>query len=52
MKPREEQFPDKDQPATPKSSRLEEAHRIVEEYAEGLCQIIRKLHRHLSRHLN
>jgi hypothetical protein len=40
MKPREEQFPDKDEPATPKSSRLEEAHQIIEEYAEGLRQII------------
>ena len=43
MKPREEQFPDKDEPATPKSPRLEEAHQIIEEYAEGLRQIIKKL---------
>jgi hypothetical protein len=46
MKPREEQFPDKDEPTTPKtpkSSRLEEARRIIEEYAEGLRQIIKKL---------
>jgi hypothetical protein len=49
MKPREEQSPDKDEPATPKSSRLEEAHRIVE---EGLRQSIKKIRRHLSRHLN
>jgi hypothetical protein len=31
MKPREEQFPDKDEPTTPKSSRLEEARQIIEE---------------------
>jgi hypothetical protein len=48
MKPREEQFPDKDEPATPKSSRLEEALQIIEEYAEGLRQIIKKLRRHLN----
>jgi hypothetical protein len=48
MKPREEQFPDKDEPATPKSWRIEEAHQIIEEYAEGLRQIIKKLHRHLN----
>jgi hypothetical protein len=47
MKSREEQFPDKDEPA-PKSSRLEEAHQIIEEYAEGLRQIIKKLRRHLN----
>jgi hypothetical protein len=48
MKPREEQFPDKDEPTTPKSSRLEEALQIIEEYAEGLRQIIKKLRRHLN----
>jgi hypothetical protein len=48
MKPREEQFPDKDEPTTPKSSRLEEARQIIEEYAEGLRQIIEKLRRHLN----
>ena len=48
MKPREEQFPDKDEPATPKSSRLEQAYQIIEEYAEGLRQIIKKFRRHLN----
>jgi hypothetical protein len=47
MKPCEEQFPDKNEPA-PKSSRLEEARQIIEEYAEGLRQIIKKLRRHLT----
>jgi hypothetical protein len=48
MKPREEQFPDKDNLATSKSSRLEEARQIIEEYVESLRQIIRKLRRHLN----
>ena len=48
MKPREEQFPDKDETAMPKLSRLEEARQIIEEYAEGLRQIIKKLRRHLN----
>ena len=48
MEPREEQFPDKDEPATPKSSRLEEARQIIEEYAKGLRQIIEKLRRLLN----
>jgi hypothetical protein len=48
MKPREEQLPDKDEPVTLKSSRLEEALQIIEEYAEGLRQIIKKLRRHLN----
>jgi hypothetical protein len=48
MKPREEQFPDKDESATPKSSRLKEALQIIEEYAEGLRQIIKKLRCHLN----
>jgi hypothetical protein len=44
MKPREEQFPaDKDETAASKSSRLEDARQIIEEYAEGLRQIIKKL---------
>jgi hypothetical protein len=46
--PREEQFADMDEPATPKSSRLEEALQIIEEYAEGLRQIIKKLRRNLN----
>jgi hypothetical protein len=48
MKPREEPFPDKAAPAKAKSSRLEEARQIIEEYAEGLRQIIKKLRRHLN----
>ena len=48
MKPREEQFSDKDEPTTPNSWRLEEARQIIEEYAEGLRQIIKKLRRHLN----
>ena len=48
MNPREEQVPDKDEPATPKSSRLEDARQIIEEYAEGLRQIIKKLRRRLN----
>ena len=49
MKPREEQFPaDKDETATSKSSRLEEARQIIEEYVESLRQIIKKLRRHLN----
>jgi hypothetical protein len=48
MKPHEEQFSDKDEPTTPNSWRLEEARQIIEEYAEGLRQIIKKLRRHLN----
>jgi hypothetical protein len=48
MKPREEQFADKDEPATPKLSRLEELRQVVEEYAEGLRQIIKKLRRRMN----
>jgi hypothetical protein len=48
MKPRKEQLPDKDETATPKLSRLEEARQIIEGYAEGLRQIIKKLRRHLN----
>jgi hypothetical protein len=47
MKPREEQSPDKDEPA-PKSSRSEEARQIIDDYAESLRQIIEKLRRHLN----
>jgi hypothetical protein len=47
-KPHEEQFSDKDEPTTPNSWRLEEARQIIEEYAEGLRQIIKKLRRHLN----
>ena len=52
MNPREEQVPDKDEPATPKSSRLEDARQIIEEYAEGLRQIIKKLRRRLNAELS
>ena len=49
MKPREEPFPaDKHEPAIPKSSRLEEARQIIEEYVESLRQIIKKLRRHMN----
>lgn len=48
MKPREERFPNKDDPTTPKSPRLEGVRQIIEEYAEGLRQIIKKLRRHLN----
>ena len=47
MTPPKEPPPDKDQPS-PKLSRLEEARQILEEYAEGLRKIIKKLRRHLS----
>ena len=40
MKPREL---DKDETATTKSSRLEEALRIIEEYVNDLREIIKKL---------
>jgi hypothetical protein len=35
----------KDQPS-PEESRLEEAHRLIEEYANDLREIIKKLRRH------
>jgi hypothetical protein len=38
--------PTKDAPK-PEPSRLEEARRIIEEYAENLREIIKKLRRHL-----
>jgi hypothetical protein len=47
MKPPKEPPRDKDEPS-PKSSRLEEARQIVEEYAEGLRQIIKKLRRYMN----
>jgi len=46
MKP-PEPLPDKDAPP-PKSARLEEAHRILEEYAPGLREIIKKLRRYMN----
>jgi hypothetical protein len=48
MKPREAQVSDEDEPATPESPRLEEARQIIEEYAEGLRQVIKKLRPHLN----
>ena len=47
MKPPDEPLPGKDEPP-PKPSRLEEARRIIEEYAADLREIIKKLRRHLN----
>jgi len=47
MTPPNEPPPRKEQPP-PKLSRLEEARQVIEEYAEGLRQIIKKLRRHLN----
>ena len=47
MKPPKEPPPGKDDPS-PKSSRLEEARQIIEEYVESLRQIIKKLRRHMN----
>ena len=47
MKPPDELLPGKDEPPL-KSSRLEEARRIIEEYAADLREIIKKLRRHLN----
>jgi hypothetical protein len=47
MKPPEEPRQDIDKPA-PKPSRLEEARRIIEEYAADLRAIIRRLRRKLN----
>jgi hypothetical protein len=47
MKPPEEPRPGKDEPPL-KSSRLEEARRIIEEYAKDLREIIKKLRRRLN----
>lgn len=40
--------PRADDPPTPKPFRLDEARRIVEEYAKDLREIIRKLRRKLN----
>jgi hypothetical protein len=47
MSPPKEPPADKDQPS-PKLSRLEEARQIIEGYAAGLREIIKKLRRHLN----
>jgi hypothetical protein len=47
MKPPKEPPPGKDEPS-PKSSRLEEARQIIEEYAAGLREIIKRLRRRLN----
>jgi hypothetical protein len=47
MKPPEKPRPGKGEPQ-PKLSRLEEARRIIEEYAADLREIIRKLRRKLN----
>ena len=47
MKPPDELLPGKDEPPL-KSSRLEEARRIIEEYTADLREIIKKLRRHLN----
>jgi hypothetical protein len=44
---RDEPNPDKKAPK-PKSSRLEEARRVIEDYANDLREIIKKLRRRLS----
>jgi signal transduction histidine kinase len=46
MKPPDELLPGKDEP--PLKSRLEEARRIIAEYAADLREIIKKLRRHLN----
>ena len=46
MKPPEEPRPGKDEP--PKPSRLQQARRIIEEYAADLREIINKLRSHLN----
>jgi hypothetical protein len=47
MLPPEEPQPGNDEPP-PKLSRLEEARRIIEEYAADLREIIKKLRRRLN----
>jgi hypothetical protein len=47
MSPPEEPQPGNDEPP-PKPSRLEEARRIIEEYAADLREIIKKLRRRLN----
>jgi hypothetical protein len=47
MAPPQEPLPGKDEPP-PKPSRLEEARRVIEEYAADLREIIKKLRRRLN----
>jgi len=47
MAPPQEPLPGKDE-APPKLSRLEEARRVIEEYAADLREIIKKLRRRLN----
>jgi hypothetical protein len=47
MAPPQEPLPGKDEPP-PKLSRLEEARRVIEEYAADLRMIIKKLRRRLN----
>ena len=47
MSPPEEPQPGNDEPP-PKPSRLEEARRVIEEYAADLREIIKKLRRRLK----
>jgi hypothetical protein len=47
MKPSDEPRPGKNEPA-PKRSRLDEVRRIIEEYADDLREIIKKIRRHLN----
>ncbi|WP_210161920.1 hypothetical protein [Bradyrhizobium diazoefficiens] len=47
MSPSDEPGPHREAPE-PKPSRVEEARRIIEEYADDLREIIRKLRRHLN----
>jgi hypothetical protein len=47
MKPTEEPRPGKDDPA-PELSRSEQARRIIEEYANDLLEIIKRLRRRLN----
>jgi hypothetical protein len=51
MTPTKESPHDKDQSSpkmSHKTSRMEEARRIIEEYADDLREIIKKLRRHLN----
>ena len=47
MMPTKEPRPSKDQPS-PKLGRLEEARRIIQEYADSLRKIIKTLHQRLN----
>lgn len=40
--------PEPETPPTPKPTRMEEARRIIEEYAEDLREIIRKLRKRMQ----